>query len=129
MTVADGEFDAAGVTAEIRAAFDGYEAALVGNDVAALIGYFWDDARAVRLMTDGGLYGIDEIAAFRKNRPTEDLARALLRVDIVPLGPDVGVATAEYQRTGSGRRGAQSQVWVRRPEGWRIASAHVSLGA
>ena len=41
----------------------------------------------------------------------------------------MAVATAEYRRTGSGRRGAQSQVWVRRPEGWRIASAHVSLGS
>ena len=37
------------------------------------------------------------------------------------------MATAEYRRLKSGRRGAQSQVWVRRPEGWRIASAHVSL--
>jgi ketosteroid isomerase-like protein len=123
-----GEFDADGVTREIRAAFDAYEAALVANDVAALIGFFWDDARAVRLMTEGGLYGIEEIARFRKNRPTEDLARELTRVDIVALGNDCGVATAEYRRIGSGRRGAQSQVWVRRPEGWRIASAHVSLG-
>ena len=126
---AEGEFDVAEVTGEIRAAFDAYEAALVANDVAALIGFFWEDARAVRLMTEGGLYGIEAIASFRKNRPTEDLARELTRVDIVALGPDFGVATAEYRRTGSGRRGAQSQVWVRRPEGWRIASAHVSLGA
>ena len=91
-------FDAAAVEAEVRAAFDGYEAALGANDVAALTGYFWQSPRAVRLMTEGGLYGIESI-------------------------------TAEYLRTGSGRRGAQSQVWVRRPEGWRIASAHVSLGA
>lgn len=121
--------DADGVAGEIRAAFDAYEAALVGNDVEALIGFFWDDPRATRLMTEGGLYGIEEIANFRKNRPTEDLARELTRVDVVALGADVGVATAEYRRLGSGRRGAQSQVWVRRPEGWRIASAHVSLGA
>lgn len=121
-------FDGAGVAGEIRAAFEAYEAALVGNDVEALIGFFWADPRAIRMMTEGGLYGIDEIASFRKNRPTEDLSRELTRVEIVPLGADVGVATAEYRRLGSGRRGAQSQVWVRRPEGWRIASAHVSLG-
>ena len=80
-------------------------------------------------MTEGGLYGIEAIAAFRKGRDVSDIARELTRVDIVALAPDVAVATAEYRRTGSGRRGAQSQVWVRRPEGWRIASAHVSLGA
>ena len=79
-------------------------------------------------MTEGGLYGIEAIAAFRKGRDVSDIARDLTRVDIVALDPDVAVATAEYRRTGSGRRGAQSQVWVRRPEGWRIASAHVSLG-
>ena len=124
----DGEFDEAAVEAEIRAAFDAYEAALGANDVTALTGFFWQSPRAVRMMTDGGLYGIDEIAAFRKGRDVSDLARDLTRVDIVALAPDVGVATAEYRRKGSGRRGAQTQVWVRRPEGWRIASAHVSLG-
>lgn len=121
--------DDAGVEAEIRTAFDAYEAALRGNDVDALIGFFWDDPRAVRLMTEGGLYGIAEIADFRRARSTEDLERELKRVDIVALSADVGVATAEYRRTGSGRLGTQSQVWVRRPEGWRIASAHVSLGS
>ena len=71
----------------------------------ALTGYFWDSPRAVRLMTEGGLYGIAEIAAFRKGRDVSDIARALTRVEIVALAPDVAVATAEYRRTGSGRRG------------------------
>ncbi len=122
-------FDGDGVAAEIRAAFDAYEAALVGNDVAALTGFFWEDPRAVRMMTEGGLYGFEAISAFRRGRDPADLARELLRVDVLPLGADVGVATAEYRRLGSGKRGAQTQVWVRRPEGWRIAAAHVSLGA
>lgn len=121
------DFDEAAAAAEVRAAFDGYEAALVANDVAALIGYFWDSPKAMRMMTEGGLYGIGEIAAFRKGRDTADLERELTRVTILPLGPDTAVATAEYRRTGSGRRGSQTQVWIRRPEGWRIASAHVSL--
>lgn len=122
------KFDQAAVETEIRAAFDAYEAALTGNDVAALIAAFWQSPRVVRLMNDTGLYGIDRIAAFRRDRPTADLTRELLRVDIVALGSDIGVATAEYRRTGSGRRGAQSQVWMRTADGWRIASAHVSLG-
>lgn len=123
------EFDEAAIVAEVRAAFDGYEAALGANDVEALNGYFWQSPKTIRLMTEGGLYGIEAIAAFRKGRDVSDIARVLTRVEIVVLGPDVAVATAEYRREGSGRRGAQSQVWARRPEGWRIASAHVSLGA
>jgi hypothetical protein len=122
-----GEFDEAAVAAEIRAEFDAYEAALQANDVAALSGFFWQDPRAVRLSGDSGLYGYDEIAAFRRGRDTSDVARELLRVDVVALAADLGVATAEYRRLVSGRRGAQSQVWMRRPEGWRIVSAHVSL--
>lgn len=123
------DFDSGAVQAEVRAAFDGYEAALQANDVDALTAYFWQSPKAVRLTTEGGLYGIEAIDAFRKGRDVSDIARDLTRVDIVSLGPDVAVATAEYRRKASGRRGAQSQVWVRRPEGWRIASAHVSLGA
>ena len=122
------DFDEDAVAAEVRAAFDGYEAALEANDVDALDGYFWRSPKTVRLMTEGGLYGIEAIAEYRRVRDVSDIERDLLRIDIVALGPDVAVATAEYLRRGSGRRGAQSQVWVRRPEGWRIASAHVSLG-
>ncbi len=123
-----GGFDSDSVAAEIRAAFDRYEAALTGNDVEALVAFFRQDALAIRMMNDRGLYGIGAIAAFRKGRDTADLARELLRVDVVALSADIGVATAEYRRTGSGRRGAQSQVWQRGPDGWHIAAAHVSLG-
>jgi ketosteroid isomerase-like protein len=121
------EIDRAAVEAEIRAAFDAYEAALVGNDVEALIGFFWNDPRAVRLGADGGLWGFDAIAAFRRVRDAQDVGRTLARVEIVALSPEIGVANALYRRTGSGRDGAQSQVWLRTQEGWRIASAHVSL--
>ena len=121
------DFDGALVARELEQAFRAYEAALVGNDVPALIEFFWRDPRAVRLAPDGGLYGFDDIAAFRQARDPGDLARDLERVDIRPLGADIGVVTCEYRRTRSGRRGAQSQVWARLPEGWRIVSAHVSL--
>ena len=119
--------DAPEVLAEIRAAFDGYEAALLANDVAALSGFFWRDPRASRLGADGGLYGWEAITGFRKGRDVSDVTRDLLRVDIHAFGRDMGVATAEYRRRGSCRHGAQSQTWVRFPEGWRIVAAHVSL--
>ena len=113
--------------AELRAAFDAYEAALLANDVEALSGFFWRDPRAVRLSPGGGLFGHDAIAAFRRGRDVSDVARDLTRVSFTALGPDVGVACAEYRRRASGRRGAQSQTWARFPEGWRIVAAHVSL--
>ena len=117
------------VEQEIRRAFDAYEAALTGNDVDALVDFFWDDPNSVRLTADGGAWGYDEIVAFRKGRPASDLARGLLRVEINVLSDTIGVANAEYRRTGSGRRGAQSQVWVKRGDTWRIIAAHVSLAA
>lgn len=115
------------VEAEIREAFDGYETALQTNDVAALSAYFWEDPRAVRLGPDGGLYGHAQIAAFRKARDVSDIARELRETRILALSEDIGVATTEYTRLNSGRRGAQSQTWIRTPDGWRIAAAHVSL--
>ena len=115
------------VETEVRAAFEAYEAALRANDVPALADFFWNDPQTIRIGPEGGRYGHDEITAFRKARDVSDIARELFETRILPLSSDVAVATTEYRRTGSGRRGAQSQVWVRRPEGWRIASAHVSL--
>ena len=123
------DYDTAAVAAEIRALFDAYEAALGSNDVAALAGFFWVDPKVVRLGPGGGLYGHDQITAFRKARDVSDIARDLSEIRISVLGPDIGVATCEYTRRSSGRRGAQSQVWQRLPEGWRIVSAHVSLDA
>ncbi|WP_353475361.1 DUF3225 domain-containing protein [Salipiger sp. H15] len=123
------EFDRASVEAEIRAEFEAYEAALGANDVERLTGFFWEDPRAARLSPGGGLYGHDQIAGFRKARDVSDIARELSEVRITAFSADFGTATCEYRRLGSGRRGAQSQVWMRRPEGWRIVSAHVSLDA
>lgn len=115
------------VAAEIRDAFDRYEAALMANDIDALNAFFWRDPATVRLSPEGGLYGYDEIVQFRRKRDVSDIVRKLDRVQILVLAAGLGVATAEYTRLGSGRRGAQSQVWKFFPEGWRIVSAHVSL--
>ena len=124
------EFDAEAVEAEVRAAFDGYEAALGANDVDALTGYFWDSPKAVRLMTEGGLYGIDGDRRLPPGpRRLRHRARAVAGATSWRSAPTLRSRPREYRRIGSGRRGAQSQVWVRRPEGWRIASAHVSLAA
>ena len=125
--VEESSIDDAQVRAEVQAAFDAYEAALVANDVTTLDELFWRDPRAVRFGPDGAAYGHAAIAAFRAGRTVGDLARTLERVTITSFGPDVAVALAEYRRTGSGRRGRQSQTWVRFAAGWRIVAAHVSL--
>ena len=115
------------VVAEVEARFRDYEAALMANDVDALNDFFWRDPRALRFGPAENLYGHDAIAAYRAARPTEDIRRTLKNTVISAFGSDHAVANTEYVRLASGRRGRQSQTWVRMPEGWRIVSAHVSL--
>ena len=132
MSVIEGyEINRPDVVAEVRAAFDAYEAALTGNDVAALGRLFWTDPSVIRFGPNGTLKGPDELAAFRSGRDPADVAdleRELTRVEIASYGTDFATAFAEYRRTRSGRRGQQSQTWMRTPDGWRIVAAHVSLG-
>lgn len=123
------DFDWASVEAEILTRIKACEAALGANDVDRLVGFFWDDPRAVRLSPGGALCGRDQIAGFRKGRDVSDIARELSEMRITAFSADFGTATCEYRRLGSGRRAAQSQIRMRRPEGWPIVSAHVSLDA
>ncbi len=115
--------------AELRALYPRYEEALVGNDVETLTQMFWASPLAIRFGAGENLYGVDEIEAFRKNRPPIDLARRMVRLEIVTFGQNFGSVTLEFERDasdGSVIRGRQSQIWVRFDEGWRIVSAHVS---
>ncbi|MFO1197866.1 MAG: oxalurate catabolism protein HpxZ [Burkholderiaceae bacterium] len=115
------------VIAEVTAAFERYEQALVANDVAVLDELFWDSPRTLRYGTGENLYGIDAIRAFRAARPAAGLARTLLRVEITSYGRDFATANVEFRRVASTRTGRQSQTWVRFPQGWRVVAAHVSL--
>lgn len=116
------------ILAEVEAAFAAYEAALVGNDVAALDGFFWRDARALRYGAGENLYGHAAIAAFRAARPAAGLSRTLERTVITAFGRDFATASTLFRREAApGRIGRQSQSWARLPEGWRIVAAHVSL--
>ena len=62
------DIDLPEVVAEVREAFDRYEKALVGNDVAALDALFRDDPRTIRYGATENLYGYAEIKAFRAAR-------------------------------------------------------------
>jgi hypothetical protein len=103
------------VVAELQALYRQYEAALVGNDVEALTQMFWASPQAMRFGVTENLYGIDEIAAFRKGRSAVNLARTVLRTDIVTFGSDYGSVTIEFERKidGGTISGRQSQAWVR----------------
>jgi hypothetical protein len=114
--------------AEMQAAFAAYEAALTGNDVAALDGLFWDGPHTIRYGMAENLYGPEEIAAFRAARSPAGLARSLSRTVITTYGRDFATAATLFHRaTSPGKVGRQMQSWVRFAEGWRVVAAHVSL--
>jgi ketosteroid isomerase-like protein len=115
------------VLAEVRAAFEGYEAALMANDLEALDAFFWADARTVRYGPGQNLYGIEEIRAFRLARIGGSPQRRLDHTVITTFGRDYAVANTEFLREGASRPGRQSQTWVRLEIGWRVVAAHISL--
>ena len=116
------------VVAEVAAAFARYEEALVANDVATLEALFWDDPKTIRYGVGENLYGIDQIRAFRRARSPVGLARRLEETVLTTYGRDFATAnTLFFRENAPGRIGRRSQSWVRRPEGWRVVSAHVSL--
>ncbi|UUX96932.1 oxalurate catabolism protein HpxZ [Aquabacterium sp. J223] len=115
------------VHAEVTAVFERYEDALVNNRVEVLDELFWQAPQTIRYGAGENLYGYDEIAAFRAARPSTGLARTLQRTVITTFGRDFATAMTEFRREGGNAIGRQSQTWVRRPEGWRVVAAHVSL--
>ena len=115
------------VLAEVTAAFQRYEAALVSNDVAVLDELFFKHPVTLRFGVTENLYGYDAIAAFRSGRSPVGLARRIFNSVITTYGRDFGTANTEFQRDGSSKTGRQSHTWLRTPDGWRIVAAHVSL--
>jgi hypothetical protein len=115
------------VVAEVTAAFERYEKALMSNDVAVLDELFWQSPYTIRYGVTENLYGYDAIATFRKKRSPVNLERLLMNTVITTYGRSFATANTEFQRPGTNRTGRQSQTWMLTDEGWRIVSAHVSL--
>ena len=115
------------VLASLTAAFERYERALVGNDVAVLDELFWPSGHTVRYGVGENLYGYVAIQAFRAGRSPQGLARAVLRTQVTTYGDSFGCTHIEFRREGAARIGRQTQTWMRTPDGWRVVSAHVSL--
>lgn len=123
------EINDAATIAELAELYPKYEEALVTNDLGTLTAMFWSAPEVMRFGVSENLYGIEELEAFRRGRSPLNLARRVIRLDIVSFGKDFGSITLEFERESNGNtvHGRQSQSWVRLPEGWRIVAAHVSL--
>ncbi|UFH48931.1 oxalurate catabolism protein HpxZ [Pseudomonas sp. KNUC1026] len=121
------QIDQPQVLAEVTAAFERYEQALVSNDTAVLDELFWNDERTVRLGATENLYGITAIRAFRNARLAAGLQRALRNTVITTYGDAFALCSTEFTREGSERVGRQQQTWVKMKGRWRIVGAQVSL--
>ncbi len=111
------EIDLPEVVAEVKAAFERYERALVENDVATLDALFHDDPRTIRYGGGENLYGYAAIKAFRAARSPAGLARTLSKTVITTYGRDVAVASTLFARASApGKVGRQMQTWVSSPK-------------
>jgi hypothetical protein len=115
------------VHAEVLAAFERYERALIENDVNTLVEMFWNNERVIRYGVADAEYGIAALAAFRRANRFDTTGRRLGPTVITTFGNDFATANTEFRGFDSQPVGRQSQTWARLAEGWRIVSAHVSI--
>jgi ketosteroid isomerase-like protein len=118
------ELNRADVIAEVTAAFEDYERALVVNDVPSILSFF--APAAVRFGIADQQNGHEEQERWRLAQPPLPPGRRLKDTDIQAYGSDTAVVTTLFGYPGSDVLGRQTQAWVRLPEGWRIVTAHVS---
>jgi hypothetical protein len=122
------DIDLPEIVAEVTAAFERYEQAVVSNDVGTLDALFRDDSRTIRYGATENLYGYDAIKRFRAARSPIGLARVLSKTVITTYGRDYAVASTLFHRdTAPGKVGRQIQTWVRCQDGWRVVVGHVSV--
>ena len=112
------------VHADVTAAFNRYQKAIIDNDIDVLNELFYKHPLTIRYGTGENLYGHQEIANFRGQRDPRVVARVVGKTTVTTYGTDVATTNIEFSR--AGKKGRQSQTWVRMPEGWRIVAAHVS---
>ncbi len=110
--------------AEVTHAFARYQQAIIDNEVAVLNELFCDHTLTLRYGIGENLYGHAAIASYRGTRDAASVARVVGKTVITTYGRDAATTNCEFTR--GGRKGRQSQSWVRLPEGWRIVAAHVS---
>ena len=115
------------VVAQVQAAFDAYEAALLRHDVLQLDEFFWYHPHTVRFGVAENLYGGAMIRQYRMACQPVHPGRRIEKTVITTFGHDFATVAAEFSAPDTDAIGRQLQSWVRFPEGWRVVSAHVSL--
>src|SRR4029079_17903928 len=105
------QIDLPDVVAEVRAALQRYERALVSNDVVTLDEMFRNDPRTIRYGQAENLYGYKEIERFRAMRPPAGLARSLSKTVITTFGRDFAMASTLFHRANTpGKVGRMTQT-------------------
>jgi amidase len=116
--------DGQAIPADLRDAFDGYEAAIMANDLDALDAFFARSEETMRGDGAGLLVGHDAISAFRGLRGGVP-PRTIERIEYRPLSADVALLVSVSRFAGGGT-GLQTQVWQLVDGRWLITAAHVT---
>lgn len=117
------------VVADVQAAFDRYEVALVAGDVETLTELFWDSPVSVRFGIADRQRGAAEIQQWRQRFDAIPAGRRLRDTTVLTIDDRTAVVTTLFGYPDRALEGRQSQVWVRFADGWRIVAAHVSEAA
>lgn len=112
------------IPADLREAFEAYEAAIMANDLDALDGFFAPGPGSLRGDGAGLLVGHDAISAFRGVRGGVP-ARTIDDIQYRPLGDGAALLVSVSRYLGGGR-GLQTQLWQIVDGRWLITAAHVT---
>ncbi|WP_197733037.1 oxalurate catabolism protein HpxZ [Paraburkholderia pallida] len=121
------------IVAEVAAAFEAYERALVDNDIETMNRLFWDRPETVRYGIAEIQHGGEAIRRWRETCVPVPSSRRLHRTVVTTFGLDCATVSTEFTSDATPLIGRQMQTWVRLGDvhdafgGWTIVAAHVSL--
>ena len=128
-----GDINRAEIVAEVAAAFEAYERALVANDTALMNRLFWDAPQTVRYGISEIQHGGEAIRQWRDSCDPVPKSRRLHRTVITTFGDDFATVSTEFTSDATSLVGRQMQTWARLAKknapfgGWLVVAAHVSL--
>jgi len=115
----------AAIDVDLATAFVRYEDALMDGDLAVMRQTFWDHDDVVRVDPVRPVVGAEALARFRAGSSGPG-PRRLRDLYVVPSPGATVVTISINERVSDGSFGAQTQVWARTVDGWRIVAAHVA---
>jgi ketosteroid isomerase-like protein len=121
------------IVAQVEAAFEAYERALVDNDIATMNALFWDAPETVRYGIAEIQHGGEAIRHWRQTCVPVPRSRRLHRTVVTTFGLDFATVSTEFTSDATPLTGRQMQSWARVGDtrdafgGWMIVAAHVSL--